>query len=60
MELPGIEHCELYPNPIPDLFSGSPLLIAGKFKGEFPPEIKLHGNWADSGEGETTVYVIDL
>jgi hypothetical protein len=38
----GIESCELYPFPIPDLFLGSPITIAGKFVAlnQFPKKVQ--------------------
>jgi hypothetical protein len=42
-----VQDCELYPFPIPDLFAGGPLAIAGKFNGPFPAAIVLQGRLAD-------------
>lgn len=39
----SVESCELYPFPIPDLFKGAPLTIAGKFTGTFPKTVALQG-----------------
>eukprot|EP01006_Ploeotia_vitrea_P038491 TRINITY_DN66241_c11_g1_i3.p1 TRINITY_DN66241_c11_g1~~TRINITY_DN66241_c11_g1_i3.p1 ORF type:complete len:629 (+),score=275.17 TRINITY_DN66241_c11_g1_i3:638-2524(+) len=39
----NVPNCELYPSPIPDLFVGAPLTIAGKFEGQFPPSVTLQG-----------------
>lgn len=36
LTLPGVEGCELYPYPLPDLFCGLPLLVAGKYSGTWP------------------------
>jgi len=40
----NVEALELYPPVFPDLFVGGPLIIAGKYKGAFPPSITLQGN----------------
>ncbi len=36
LTLPGVKGCELYPYPLPDLFCGMPLVIAGKYDGSWP------------------------
>jgi len=43
LSLPGIKSAELYPYPIPDLFCGMPLVIAGKYAGDWPPEVVVNG-----------------
>lgn len=35
--------CEVYPFPIADLFCGNPLIVSGKFHGEFPKSIVVTG-----------------
>ena len=47
VSLPGVSGCELYPYPIPDLFCGSPLLIAGKYEGQWPEAITVNGRLPD-------------
>ncbi|KAG2498214.1 hypothetical protein HYH03_003965 [Edaphochlamys debaryana] len=42
--LPGVEGAELYPYPLPDLFCGMPLVISGKYSGQWPSTgITLNG-----------------
>lgn len=43
----GLTSCELYPFPIPDLFCGLPLLVTGKFEGQFPETITINGKMPD-------------
>ena len=43
----GLESCELYPYPIPDLFCGLPLVISGKYTGQWPESITLNGTMPD-------------
>ncbi|EFJ49032.1 hypothetical protein VOLCADRAFT_104477 [Volvox carteri f. nagariensis] len=51
LTLPGVEQCELYPFPLPDLFCGMPLLVAGKFRGAWPPLRPLDQGQQDQGQG---------
>jgi len=39
----GLNGAQLFPERIPDLFIGGPLVIAGKFEGQFPGQITLNG-----------------
>eukprot|EP00736_Rhodelphis_marinus_P014493 Rmarinus@m.24611 len=39
----GVSNVEIYPFPVPDLFIGAPLLICGKFSGQFPTTVMLQG-----------------
>lgn len=43
LQIDGLSSCQLVPSTIPDLFVGGPLVIAGKFTGNFPPEVTLVG-----------------
>merc|ERR1719361_1864095 len=43
----GLQSAQLFPEQIPDLFVGGPLVIAGKFEGQFPPQISLNGYLPD-------------
>lgn len=45
--LQGLTQVEFYPFPIPDVFVGRPLLVAGKFEGQWPEEVTLLGNLPD-------------
>ena len=35
--------CESYPSPLPDLFTGLPLLVSGRFTGAWPASVVLRG-----------------
>lgn len=39
----GLSHLQLFPDPIPDVFVGQPLLVSGKFAGVWPEQIHLTG-----------------
>jgi hypothetical protein len=45
----------LFPDPIPDVFVGQPLLVSGKFSGTWPEAIQMVGT-LPSGEGGWEVY----
>eukprot|EP00456_Euglypha_rotunda_P021248 TRINITY_DN1829_c0_g1_i2.p1 TRINITY_DN1829_c0_g1~~TRINITY_DN1829_c0_g1_i2.p1 ORF type:complete len:319 (+),score=40.06 TRINITY_DN1829_c0_g1_i2:78-1034(+) len=49
LDMDGIESVDLYPNPVPDLFCGAPLQLAGKYVAEsqFPEKIGLKGVLSD-------------
>jgi len=57
IEMPGVESCELYPFPIPDLFVGAPLMVAGKFvaSGGFPNVISLKGYLPDGQQMQINI-----
>lgn len=38
---------QLIPSQIPDITLGHPLILSGRYKGEFPDEIELRGTLAD-------------
>lgn len=50
------EGLELYPYPTPDLFCGHPIVVSGKFRGEFPPTAILAGNLPNGSQHQQTVY----
>lgn len=52
--LQNLESHELYPFRIPDLF-GSPLIVSGRYRGNFPEIVKANGFMADM-----STYVIDV
>ncbi len=53
MSVQGLTSCELYPFPVPDLYCGQPLLVAGKYEGSWPGAIDLNGNLPNgAGEGQ--------
>ncbi|KAK9078384.1 hypothetical protein SSX86_002441 [Deinandra increscens subsp. villosa] len=45
--LEDLESYELYPSCIPDLLSGSPLIVSGRYQGKFPDFVKARGLSAD-------------
>jgi len=49
LAMESVEQCELYPFPIQDLFMGSPLLVAGKYRThlKFPDRITIRGTLPD-------------
>ncbi|KAL6974621.1 hypothetical protein U1Q18_028805 [Sarracenia purpurea var. burkii] len=51
----NIDELEVYPSRIPDLLSGSPLIISGRYHGTFPDNVKATGILAD-----TSNFVVDL
>eukprot|EP00164_Ancoracysta_twista_P000880 GFYU01001157.1.p1 GENE.GFYU01001157.1~~GFYU01001157.1.p1 ORF type:complete len:822 (+),score=264.25 GFYU01001157.1:181-2466(+) len=53
----GLKSCDLYPFPIPDLFFGAPLLISGKYEGQFPSTVKLRGRLGNGVVFEKDVRV---
>jgi hypothetical protein len=46
----GVSSCELFPQFIPDLFCGQPLLVVGKYEGDWPQDAQLRGV-LPTGEG---------
>ncbi|KAL7616007.1 hypothetical protein Lser_V15G01485 [Lactuca serriola] len=53
--LQDLESYEMFPFCIPDLLSGSPLIVSGRFKGRFPDTVKARGLLAD-----LNTHVIDV
>jgi len=51
------ENVEIYPYPIPDLFSGAPIIFSGKYSGTFPETIAISGLFADQSKFKTEVSV---
>lgn len=50
MVLPAtLKGVEIFPNPIPDLFSGAPICLSGKFHGQLPGTIVARGTFTASG-----------
>ncbi len=47
LDFGGIETFDVYPFPLPDLFAGTQLVIAGRYKGGSPANITLSGNVND-------------
>ncbi|XP_058080000.1 uncharacterized protein LOC131228171 isoform X2 [Magnolia sinica] len=50
-----LDACEVYPFPIPDLVSECPLILSGRYQGNFPDSVKAKGVLADM-----TSMAIDL
>ncbi|KAL3737399.1 hypothetical protein ACJRO7_026203 [Eucalyptus globulus] len=53
--LENLDSLEIYPSQIPDLSSGSPLIVSGRFSGKFPELARVSGVLADR-----SVCTIDL
>lgn len=58
LSVPGLSHLQLFPDPIPDVFVGQPLLVSGKFAGPWPELIHISGTlpsgereWGAGGQG---------
>lgn len=47
--LPFFSSLQLYPSHLPDLSSGSPLIVSGRYTGNFPHLVKFSGTLADLG-----------
>ncbi|CAI0473152.1 unnamed protein product [Linum tenue] len=45
--LTHLDSLELLPSSIPDLTTGAPLLVSGRYHGTFPESVKVTGTWAD-------------
>ncbi|KAJ0075235.1 hypothetical protein Patl1_33716 [Pistacia atlantica] len=50
-----VDSLELFPSNVPDLSSGSPLIVSGRYTGTFPDYVKVSGTMADM-----TNFAIDL
>uniref|UniRef100_A0A2P2KSB9 Inter-alpha-trypsin inhibitor heavy chain n=4 Tax=Rhizophora mucronata TaxID=61149 RepID=A0A2P2KSB9_RHIMU len=50
-----LDSLELFPSGIPDLSLGSPLILSGRYTGNFPDLVKINGTLADMGN-----FVMDL
>ncbi|KAL7140405.1 hypothetical protein ABFS83_09G118600 [Erythranthe nasuta] len=44
--LKNLDSLEIYPFNIPDLLSGCPLFISGRFRGDFPKNVEVNGTLA--------------
>jgi hypothetical protein len=44
---PSYSSLQLFPTHIPDLSSGSPLIVSGRYDGNFPDSVKISGTLAD-------------
>jgi hypothetical protein len=52
---PSNSSLQLFPSHIPDLSSGSPLIVSGRYDGSFPDTVKISVTLADMNS-----FVIDL
>ena len=50
----GIQVSDVYPYPLPDLFAGSQLVVAGRYRGSGPATITLKGSV--NGESQTFAF----
>merc|ERR1712083_101763 len=57
MGIDGLQGCQLFPERIPDLFVGGPLVIAGKYTGNFPKTITLSGLYPNGHQLDLQVSV---
>eukprot|EP00879_Flechtneria_rotunda_P001855 GHRR01002023.1.p1 GENE.GHRR01002023.1~~GHRR01002023.1.p1 ORF type:complete len:570 (+),score=126.11 GHRR01002023.1:3309-5018(+) len=55
ISIQGLDSVELYPFPIPDVFVGQPLLVSGKFEGDWPETVDICGILPDSTSWSQTV-----
>ncbi|KAL4313388.1 hypothetical protein GQ457_01G040710 [Hibiscus cannabinus] len=52
-----LDSLELFPSHLPDLSLGSPLIVSGRFKGEFPDVTKVTGMLEDMSTFQTDLKV---
>nr|GME15766.1 inter-alpha-trypsin inhibitor heavy chain H3 [Ipomoea batatas] len=52
-----LDSLELYPNSLPDLLSGNPLILYGRYHGNFPDNVEVKGTLADFSNFEIGVKV---
>ncbi|GMI73017.1 hypothetical protein like AT1G19110 [Hibiscus trionum] len=52
-----LDSLELFPSHLPDLSFGSPLIVSGRYKGEFPDVIKVNGMLEDMSTFQTDLKV---
>ncbi|KAB2065340.1 hypothetical protein ES319_A09G083100v1 [Gossypium barbadense] len=56
MNIPeNLDSLELFPSRIPDLSLGSPSIMSGRYKGDFPDTLKVKGRLADM-----STFIMDL
>ncbi|KAG6425805.1 hypothetical protein SASPL_110009 [Salvia splendens] len=55
--LKDLDSLEIYPAQTPDLSSGSPVLIWGRYTGSFPDNVEVYGTLPDLGKFEITLKV---
>lgn len=52
-----VQSLQIYPARTPDLSSGSPLLIWGRYTGSFPDNVEVDGTFPDLGKFEMNMKV---
>ncbi|OVA08327.1 von Willebrand factor [Macleaya cordata] len=52
-----LDALEIYPSQVPDLLSGSPLIVSGRYEGKFPDFLKARGVLADLSNFEVDLKV---
>ncbi|XP_051147950.1 uncharacterized protein LOC127263058 isoform X2 [Andrographis paniculata] len=57
--LSDLDSLEIYPSHLPDLSSGCPLFISGRYHGNFPESAKVYGTLADATDFQINVKVQD-
>jgi hypothetical protein len=58
IEIDGVDECELYPFPIPDLFLGAPIILSGQYRNAvFPAQVTLTGTLATGQQYAVAVPV---
>ncbi|KAG6428830.1 hypothetical protein SASPL_106867 [Salvia splendens] len=55
--LKDLDSLEIYPAQTPDLSTGSPVLIWGRYTGSFPDNVEVYGTLPDLGKFEITIKV---
>ena len=55
----GLEVSEVYPNKIPDLFVGRPIIVTGKFQGNSDTKIKIQGKVGGKAEKLSVAVNLD-
>ena len=55
LDFGGVRTYDLYPNPLPDLYAGTQLVVTGRFTGSGRPSIRLTGEV----EGQRQVYTYE-
>ncbi|KAK9131454.1 hypothetical protein Sjap_011941 [Stephania japonica] len=55
--LDHLNEVEVYPSCIPDLLSGIPLIVSGRYQGNFPGTLKASGLLEDNSSFETNLTV---
>ena len=54
LQVEGVQIEEVYPQPLPDIFAGTQMVVVGKYRGGGPAKLVLSGNV--NGQTQTYVY----